>query len=196
MTEFISYRDIKDKFENSWHVPYEILLKTLEWQNFRETIISRDKKTCIVCGKEQSEKFEKQYYRKPNEEEIAENLKEITVDFFGDGTYVRKMKKARIVGVPTNNPVILHVHHKHYVFGYLPWEYEKEILMTVCHNCRVKIHKSEIIPVFVNKNLKEELNLNLCSRCKGTGFLDEFHYFQNGICFRCDGRKFEEFITV
>jgi hypothetical protein len=194
MRKFIPYKDIKDKFKSSWHIPYEILLNTIEWREFRQTIITRDKSRCQICNKEQSEKFGSDYFRKPTKLEIAENSKEQSIDLVGDGSFIVKMKNAPIVGVKTDTPTILHVHHTYYIFGDLPWEYKSEALLTVCHDCHVAIHDKEKIPVYVDNSFKDKLDLTPCTRCHGTGFLKQYLYFQNGICFRCEGRKFEEFI--
>jgi hypothetical protein len=193
MENYISYKTIEGEYENSWDIPYEVLLKTTEWINFRKFIIDRDKNICTICKKTKSENIRGKYYRKPNQEEIAESLKTIDIDVFGDGKEIWKMKKATIVAVPDDNPTILHVHHTFYVFGNLPWEYNTEALITVCHTCHNDIHNSQIIPVYTNSNLLESLNLTPCGRCNGTGYISKFHYFHDGICFSCDGRKYEEF---
>lgn len=194
MRTFIAYKDIKDNYKNSWHIPYDILLNTIEWREFRQTIINRDNGKCRICNKVQSEKIGWDYFRQPTEEEIAENSKEQLFDLLGDGTFMVKMKYAPIVGIKTDTPIILHVHHKYYIFGDLPWEYKSEALMTVCHDCHVGIHDKEKIPVFIDDSFKEKIDLTPCHRCNGTGFLEQYLYFQNGICFKCNGRKFEEFI--
>lgn len=194
MTKFLYYKDIKADYKTSWHIPYDVLLNTHEWKEFRLTIIARDKNVCRSCNKEQSERSGRAYFRKPTEEEIIENSKEVVVDLLGDGSCLVKMKRAKIAGVRTNNPTILHVHHKYYILGNLPWEYKEEALVTVCHECHIAIHDKEKIPVYSDNSFKEKLDLSPCSRCNGTGFLDQYLYFQNGICFRCNGRKFEEFI--
>lgn len=36
----------------------------------------------------------------------------------------------------------LHVHHKYYLEGKLPWEYKSDILITLCENCHSWIHKN------------------------------------------------------
>lgn len=38
---------------------------------------------------------------------------------------------------------VLNVHHKHYVEGRLPWEYEGGLLVTLCQDCHKKIHMNE-----------------------------------------------------
>ncbi|RYE50447.1 MAG: hypothetical protein EOP48_19755 [Sphingobacteriales bacterium] len=195
MERLISYNDIKANYENSWHVPYDVLLNTVEWREFRQQIIDRDDRKCMVCHSEQSEKVRGNYFRKMTDEEAAEYYKEEEYDLAGDGSFIVKLKPAAVTGVRTETPTILHVHHKYYIFGNTPWEYKHDALMTVCHDCHVKIHEEKKVPFYIDETQKETLHLTPCSRCKGTGFLSRYHYFQNGICFRCDGRKYEEFIS-
>lgn len=38
----------------------------------------------------------------------------------------------------------LHVHHKHYVKGRLPWEYEEFELVTLCESCHGDVDESEL----------------------------------------------------
>lgn len=45
----------------------------------------------------------------------------------------------------------LHVHHKKYLTGKKPWEYNKDMLTTLCGDCHKGIHRKEkIIELFVN----------------------------------------------
>jgi hypothetical protein len=41
----------------------------------------------------------------------------------------------------------LHVHHKYYQSGLLPWEYPNEALTTLCFICHEDLHENETIPV-------------------------------------------------
>jgi len=187
-----SYSQIKFDYPSSWFIPYKILLSTLEWQELRYVILSRDGKACTVCMAEESFKIGNRYYRKPTNEEIAENNKPYEMDL-GDNTLY--IKHAPIVGLPTDTPTILHIHHKYYVYDNLPWDYPLEAFQVVCQTCHFKIHSEDRIPVYSNSNLDESYPLTPCTRCHGSGFLQEFHYHREGICFRCEGRKFEEFIV-
>jgi hypothetical protein len=85
----------------------------------------------------------------------------------------------------------LHVHHKYYQYGKLPWEYPDEALTTLCWNCHEELHKNEKIPNLDNNgHLISELTP--CSRCFGAGCFPEYNHIQNGICFKCNGAKYEE----
>lgn len=96
------------------------------------------------------------------------------------------------------HPLELHVHHKYYIVGRKPWDYSNEVLVTLCSDCHKKIHKLKITEVpFYNltpNGLKIKLEYTPCQRCDGMGYLEEYRYYRNGICFRCNGAKFEELI--
>ncbi len=193
MNEFIPYDSLKHNYKNSWQIPYSVLLNTIEWRDFRESILKRDNYKCTICKSEQSEKIGRTYVRKLTEAEISNYPKEIFVDLTGEG-FIVKLNTVIPIGKKIDNPTILHVHHEYYIFGHAPWEYKLTALKTVCHECHHVIHKSYKIPVFIDESRQESIELTPCSRCNGTGFLEEYHYFQNGICFKCEGRKFEEFV--
>ncbi|MGF7077160.1 hypothetical protein [Mucilaginibacter sp. 3215] len=188
--EYKRFKDIQH-LNHSGRIPYELLLKTKEWRDIREKVLLRDNYTCTNCYKAATVKMNPTdlgYYRKPNPEEIERNRKPITIDW-GDGI-LRKMYHAPIVAVKIENPVILHVHHLYYVLGNLPWQYDLQALVTVCHACHLEIHKTQQIPVYSDDNLTQLLELKFCDRCFGTGFLAQFIYFHEGVCFACGGYKF------
>lgn len=97
-----------------------------------------------------------------------------------------------------DHPLELHVHHKYYVLGRKPWEYPDEALITLCSDCHEKLHKSGIvdIPVYAidSNGRKIKMEYTPCIRCDGQGYLKEYLYYQGGICFRCNGAKYEELI--
>ena len=193
MKKSFSYNDIKDDYENSWHVPYSVLLKTNEWLNLRERIVTRDNHTCNNCHQQESQKQGGTYYRFPTMAEAIDNQKRTVIDYLGDGSVIFNMPGIEVVGYATDTPIILHVHHKYYIATYLPWEYKEHALVTLCHQCHYKIHREEKIPVYLDDSFKEKLQFTVCDRCSGTGFLEEYFYYQNGVCFKCDGRKYMEF---
>jgi len=88
----------------------------------------------------------------------------------------------------------LNVHHKYYVYGCLPWEYEDKALVSLCQDCHFNIHKISDIVCFSNNEKTTVMKYTPCHRCSGTGYLPVYNYYQNGICFRCQGRRFEELI--
>jgi 5-methylcytosine-specific restriction endonuclease McrA len=85
----------------------------------------------------------------------------------------------------------LHVHHKYYQEGKLPWEYPDSALVTLCWKCHENLHQNESVP-YLNKEGKQTKILTPCFRCYGAGYFPEFYHVQNGICFRCEGAKYEQ----
>lgn len=110
-----------------------------------------------------------------------------------------KKSKIRIDSIPviSNEIVKLHVHHKYYIAGKLPWDYEDAALVTLCNWCHWKIHEETEIPIYslVTGNL-EELNYMPCYRCHGAGFFPQYKHVEGGECFRCRGRLYEELIQT
>ena len=92
--------------------------------------------------------------------------------------------------------VVMHVHHKFYIKEKLPWEYDNEALITLCNWCHWELHEQTKVPIYtmINGEL-HELNYTPCYRCNGAGVLPEFKHVQNGVCFRCNGSRYEQLIT-
>ena len=93
--------------------------------------------------------------------------------------------------------VTLQVHHLHYISGLDPWEYKDSELITYCEQCHAAVHQNNHVPVYrlVGGNLVE-IKYTPCYRCNGSGYLPEYRHVLNGICFRCHGERFEEYIKV
>ncbi len=85
----------------------------------------------------------------------------------------------------------LHVHHTYYQEGKLAWQYDQSALQTLCWVCHEKLHKNKTVPVLDSNGNAIGLYTN-CKRCAGAGYFPEFYYVNSGICFRCDGNRFEE----
>jgi 5-methylcytosine-specific restriction endonuclease McrA len=86
----------------------------------------------------------------------------------------------------------LQVHHKYYVRGRLPWNYLDDALITLCSDCHRKRHRSGVI--FVYDEIDGKLvrtKMRPCIRCLGAGIFPQWWYYEDGICFRCRGAKFE-----
>jgi hypothetical protein len=174
---------------NPWP-SYKELLNTIEWGNFRLGIIERDKR-CGKCNVE-IEGDEGKYYRRLTSEEISQHDKEWEndpgIDLMGDGKHIVKGQKVEIVGIP----LIVQVHHKYYIQNKLPWDYNEKALLCLCRECHVKIHASEEILRYTDDTLSTFEKLQTCSVCSGTGYREQYDYYQNGICFYCDGKGFNE----
>jgi hypothetical protein len=87
----------------------------------------------------------------------------------------------------------LHVHHQYYQNNCMPWEYPKDALITLCWQCHEDVHKNEKVK-HLNEFGEYIGELNYCQRCFGAGWFPEYNYVQNGICFRCNGARYEELI--
>lgn len=87
----------------------------------------------------------------------------------------------------------LHVHHKYYQLGKKPWEYPSNSLTTLCWICHEEIHKNAKVP-FLNEEGVELDKITPCLRCYGAGYFPEYLHIDEGICFRCNGAKYEQFI--
>ncbi|MER2997381.1 hypothetical protein [Pontibacter populi] len=87
----------------------------------------------------------------------------------------------------------LEVHHRYYKVGALPWEYPDGALTTLCWYCHEELHKNGKVPV-LDRNGNVIGEYTNCTRCYGAGVFPEFSHVQSGICFRCNGAKYEELI--
>lgn len=87
----------------------------------------------------------------------------------------------------------LHVHHKYYQKGLFPWEYPDEALITMCWQCHMELHSTQSVKAY-DENGIEEGFLTPCNRCGGAGHFPQYSHVKNGICFRCGGSCYEEFI--
>ena len=89
----------------------------------------------------------------------------------------------------------LQVHHKYYLWNAEPWQYDDDALITLCAGCHDNIHKNTSMPwkIFIDGVLTD-FHFTPCSRCGGSGYLNEYKHVQGGICFRCRGDQYEEII--
>ena len=83
----------------------------------------------------------------------------------------------------------LHVHHQYYIKGKEPWDYDDSALITLCADCHQKRHSSSVPVPLYNHDKSSILNTNIsiCDRCNGSGYLPEYDYHLDGICFKCWG---------
>lgn len=51
---------------------------------------------------------------------------------------------------------MLHVHHKYYIEGKLPWEYPNSCFLTLCKKCHTKEHKGKKIGTYIRKAKKKK----------------------------------------
>ena len=108
--------------------------------------------------------------------------------------YLKELDEVHFNKLNWENVRTLHIHHKYYLLDKMPWEYDNEALQTLCWHCHEELHKEIKIPCY-----NEKFNLMVlytpCQRCYGAGVFPEFNHVQHGICFRCNGARFEELIN-
>ena len=88
---------------------------------------------------------------------------------------------------PVFNFTQLHIHHKYYIKDRNPWEYENDALVTLCAECHQKRHNTTNIPLYSAEKELLIANLPMCNRCQGRGYIPQYHYYCEGICFKCFG---------
>ena len=163
----------------SKRIPYAILLKTEEWKNHRNKIVARDEECCTNCGLGATVKS---MVKSKNGLSRYFNVFKV-VDSQG-----KVGKKVSLVEKPRH----LEVHHRYYVMAKNPWEYPDEALITLCNWCHQKIHDTTNIPCYSHEG--EKLNYTPCHRCAGSGTFPEHNHVYAGVCFHCDGARYEELI--
>ncbi len=101
------------------------------------------------------------------------------------------------IPIISEKSIIMHVHHRFYIKGKLPWEYDDDALITLCNWCHWELHEQTKVPIYAMLNgTLHDLNYTPCERCNGAGVFPEFKHVQNGVCFRCDGNRYEELIPT
>ena len=91
--------------------------------------------------------------------------------------------------------VKLNVHHKYYLVGKNAWEYDDDVLITLCDKCHTQIHKCSQVETFTFRSgIRVAMNYTPCARCGGVGYFPEYRKVENGVCFRCRGARYEELI--
>ncbi len=161
------------KEKNDSDLTYADLLSTIEWREFRSKIINRDNGKCLKCG----ERNNQLAWWIDGPFEVFARL--------ADDVEKKYLREDIIL---SSEHIILNVHHKYYIKGKYPWEYEQDSLMTGCSMCHTKIHDTEEILIYENENLENPKIVTKCNKCKGTGYLNEYQYHMNGICFGCNGK--------
>jgi 5-methylcytosine-specific restriction endonuclease McrA len=187
---------VNEKSKLGQKTTYQDELLSLEWQDKRLEVIERDGNICTNCNalpttmiqgypRRIKTKEEEKIYRAETLVEYKEFFDKLT-NFNPDNMCI-EMHKA-------DKHIILHVHHKYYILISKAWQYNNDALITLCSSCHQDIHDKNLIPVYTNGFMTQKLNLTKCPRCNGSGYLGEYHYYLNGVCFGCDGYKYLELI--
>lgn len=195
------YSEIKTEIEGlSRHDQYNALLLTNEWSTFRDKILELDERTCQMCGSKEGPTYQKipdhEYQRK--KEQVLQHNKDFLAKL--DNPQFQEKILVTEVSVPLEGllpipsdliftgQIILQVHHKYYFFKNLPWEYTRKDVETLCANCHAKVHVDNKIYVYHDRTMKQKIELELCKKCAGTGYIPEYDYFCYGVCFDCGGQ--------
>lgn len=83
------------------------------------------------------------------------------------------------------------IHHPYYIEGHMPWEYDPDDLMVLCHSCHQTLHRrlarTMNLPELRDESGRKIGNAFECPRCHGRGFIEKYDDFCGGICFKCQG---------
>lgn len=184
-----TYSDLLNDKEQS-QITYQDLLLTNEWSIKRDQIINRDNKRCTKCKLSPTGSY-------AHFDEVKKEYSYITDD---GSEYIQHVKNNEGLIVQESVPRIiitdkhyhLQVHHKYYISNKLPWDYENAALITLCNWCHTDVHKNETIIMYVDESLNEYEDLISCIRCDGSGYIPEYSHFQGGVCFECQGNRFNK----
>lgn len=80
----------------------------------------------------------------------------------------------------------LNIHHKKYIKGRKPWEYDADSLVTLCEDCHHNIHEKVMTPILDESGHRVGLAI-ICDRCGGSGYLPQYKHVEHGVCFKCSG---------
>lgn len=160
---------------------YSQLLSTNEWNIRRNEILIRDRHYCSNCGKSKSFFHGNQTYTYDKNQ---------LLEFELDGNLILADKL-----IIDDRSRYIQIHHEYYILGTLPWDYDDEALTPLCNWCHWEFHQNKNVPIYSKEGFKL-LDYNPCKRCNGAGIFPEFKHVQSGICFRCNGSKYEELINT
>ena len=166
-----NYAEIENEYGDT-KIPYSIILTSSEWKKFRDIIMREQGFFCQICK------------QKPNY--LAWHLKGQYPD---SNIYARPIENGAEYSC---THIVMHLHHKYYVYDRLPWQYEKEALQTLCAECHTEVHKNQVIMKYQNDILENPEPTVNCEKCFGTGHIDKYEYYKAGICFMCDGKGYLE----
>lgn len=169
---------IEEKIESV--ISYPDLLNTAEWETKRNEILKRDRFYCTSCGLSETSLEHNQY-----------------ISFDRNKYYIREVGEITIeADTPVNvdRAISLHVHHKYYILGRLPWDYADEALVTLCDSCHYELHEREYVEVYEERDGELiGLDYTSCRRCHGAGYFPEYSHVQGGVCFKCNGARYESY---
>lgn len=171
---------------------YKDLLKTAEWAEKRQIILTRDLGVCQKCGKG------------PTESEYDQNLQCVLHYWLVFIPSTDESTSKLIIGnqeVEVGNgvtaydfsskPYHMEVHHRCYVRKRYPWQYDNDQLITLCNWCHWDLHQNEQVPLYLEDG-KTLCNSDPCQRCSGAGHLPQYSHVDGGTCFWCHGSGYQD----
>lgn len=54
----------------------------------------------------------------------------------------------QMCGADSSDGVLLNVHHRYYIEGNMPWEYDDDALVTLCDDCHREVHDRGLIEIY------------------------------------------------
>jgi hypothetical protein len=190
---------------------YADRLKSIEWQQKRFEIFNNFKFKCAnnECGKfatfsmfmgvgiNQTKHYSigDFYNTNRNSGDVRWNSIKTTLMFFKSLRIPFTTISNFRYNETTDNRVILDLHHRYYIQGRKPWEYNDDCFLPLCRECHNNVHLNQAIPLYQENSINSEIineNLQLiqCDRCHGEGYISRYQHIQNGICFKCWGDGF------
>jgi hypothetical protein len=185
MNKKLTYNELWDQMRGS-RISYQMLLNTVEWEEKRKSIVSRDFGCCQKCDKPETMPHYDEEHRHVFHlwsVDIGEN---ICVDEDG-GLYDDNVQM-----VQADKPYHMEVHHKRYIKNRLPWQYCDEDLETLCNWCHWDFHLKNQVEVYTEDEINLSEGMQVCSRCHGAGSFPEYSHIQNGVCFGCGGERYNK----
>jgi hypothetical protein len=191
MIKYAPFEEIKNNYIGT-KIPYVVKLTTIEWKLKRDIVSNRENNICEICGEKCMDdwllKTENGFAKEvPATYEFIIEDKE-HYDLSGEIDFIYPIETIRLI--EQKQVRISNVHHKYYVLEKEPWEYPNEDLMLLCHHCHKTIHQNQQIKIYKDFSKNEWDIVRPCQKCCGTGYLWEYSYWQGGICFDCNGKRF------
>lgn len=179
--DMIRFSELLKEYENESHIPYAQYLRTEFWKSKRMEILTRDHFRCRNCNG-----YETKINKNTETIEWIDTEEFIWTDYNSGGEKFSELIKPLL---KPDKPYNLQIHHLKYIKNRFPWEYDNEDLITLCNYCHFETHEKNKIPVF-DENGNEVLAYESCNRCLGTGVLNIYKHVQGGVCFKCNGNRY------
>lgn len=177
-TEILPYNELTKTYSRE-EISYPLLLRTTEWRDFRKKIMERDLFRCCNC--------------KNFGTEVTDGKLFVAVERDTTWAFINGIEKEVVMSEEfflQERYYQMQVHHKYYVRGKLPWEYDVKALQTVCHYCHKEIHQKGPIPVYeLDGGVNYEYTFE-CRKCDGIGYIPRYSHVKNGVYFACMGDGF------